>query len=453
MVKTGNLSRSAALALLGFLATPVVGQRVQFPTALPTNTAQPASPASGQSFTPNSSVTSQPVSPAWSTSNYGPGGAAPYGSSPASGGATVQAPSSGGGAPTYGSGAPTGSATQPGYGAPAPPAYAPGTSPSYGAPSSPGPTATFQGTIQPPPTWDPYAAPGTQPATIFPTDPTVPAFPGQGGAGLTTMTRFLQEIRLDYIWMPGGDEAGDFGIDDVNLSATFAIPFLRNPQTPLLITPAFAVHYWDGPVGWVPPIDADNNDVPPRVYDAYLNAAWNPQFSPYVSGELAFRVGVYTDFEKVVSQSIRYQGYGLGVVSFSPSLQLKAGVVYLDRRRIKLLPAGGLVWMPNPDIRFDILFPNPKLAMRLPGYSSCKWWLYLRGEYGGGSWTLREVDPSIVQIDYNDIRFALGLDFESMHGLTGLAEVGIAFERELYINSSDRTNLNTTMFVGGGLAY
>jgi hypothetical protein len=252
--------------------------------------------------------------------------------------------------------------------------------------------------------------------------------------------------------MPSGKEIGDFGINDVGLSATFAIPFLRNPQTPLLITPGFAVHYWAGPIGWVPPGDP-GNDVPPRVYDAYLNAAWNPQLTPVIGGELAFRTGVYTDFEKVVDDSVRFQGYGLGVVSFSPSIQVKAGVVYLDRRRVKLLPAGGIVWTPNPDVRLEILFPNPKLAFRLPGYGSCGWWLYARGEYGGGSWSLREIAPPIVLMDYNDIRCALGLEFESIRGLNGLAEVGIAFERELFITADQRTNLNTTVFVGGGLAY
>ncbi len=317
---------------------------------------------------------------------------------------------------------------------------------------APGPTATFEGTIQPPPpTWDPYATPGGPPPTVFPQDPTLPGPPGTTPSPLTTMQRLLQEIRFDYVWMPGS-ASKEFGINDVELSATFAIPFLRNPQTPLLITPGFAVHYWKGPGGWTGP-GALPDDIPPRVYDAYLNTAWNPQLTQTIGGELAFRIGVYSDFEKVVDESVRFQGYGLGVVSLSPSWQVKAGVVYLDRQRIKILPAGGLVWTPNSDVRFDMLFPNPKLAMRLPGYSSCQWWLYLRGEYGGGSWTLREVSPDIVEMDYNDIRAAVGLDFETIRGLNGLFEVGLAFERELFVTKSDKFNLNPTVFIGASLAF
>jgi hypothetical protein len=272
----------------------------------------------------------------------------------------------------------------------------------------------------------------------------MPAFPGGPSGTITTMKRFLQEVRLDYVWMPGS-ASREFGINDVDLSATFAIPFLHNPKTPLLITPGFAVHYWSGPSGLLV-------NLPPRVYDAYLGAAWNPQLSPVFSGELGCRVGIYSDFQRVTSDSLRYQGYGLGALALSPSFTVKAGVVYLDRQNVKLLPAGGIVWTPSPDIRFEILFPNPKLAMRLPAYSSCEWWGYVRGEYGGGSWTIKDNGTS-SPMDYNDMRAAVGVEFATVRRLHGLFETGVAFERELYGNRNAQFDLNSTVFVRAGLAY
>ncbi|MFH1920274.1 MAG: hypothetical protein ABIP48_10370 [Planctomycetota bacterium] len=278
------------------------------------------------------------------------------------------------------------------------------------------------------------------------------------------MKRFLQEVRLDYVWIPG-TTASEFGVNDAELSAEFAIPFLRNPQTPLLITPGFAIHYWNGPVTpTAPPFAPPPPEIPPlpsRAYDAYLDAAWQPQLNRIFGGDVAFRIGVYSDFGRVVNESIRYQGHGLAVIALTPSLQLKAGAVYLDRNRLKILPAGGLVWTPNDDVRFDILFPNPKLALRLPGYSRTEWWLYARGEYGGGAWTV-EVDPAApfnrTEIDYNDLRVALGLDFETVRGLNGLFEVGLTFEREVFYRFLAPTAPYTfrpdpTVFVRGGLAY
>jgi hypothetical protein len=218
-----------------------------------------------------------------------------------------------------------------------------------------------------------------------------------------------------------------------------------------LIAPGFATHFWSGPQFPLTP------GLPARAYDAYLNVAWNPQFSRTVEGELAFRVGVYSDFSQIINESIRYQGAGYALIALSPSFQLKAGVVYLDRNRIKILPAGGVIWTPNDDVRLEILFPNPKLAMRLPGYSTTEWWAYVRGEYGGGAWTV-EPFPGFVgdpmEIDYNDIRVGLGLDFETVRGLNGLVEVGVTFEREIYYPFYGFTfHPDPTIYLRGGLAY
>ncbi len=431
MVKTTTLICGVLAAVLAGL--PALGQRVHFPSAIPTNTAQ--------------------------ANSYGtaPGtysGTSPYGTAP--------------GAPTYGTapGPSLGTTPAPTYGTTPAPGTAPGTAPGYGttpapeyAPGvTPGPTATFQGDIQPAPTWDPYATPGAGAPPLLPQDPTMPVFPGPPSDTITTWKRFLQEMRMDYVWIPG-TASNEFGVNDVDLTAEFAIPFLRNPQTPLLITPGFTFHWWNGPVFAVAPA------LPPRAYSAYLNAAWNPQLTRVLSGELAFRVGVYSDFSEVVNESIRYQGYGYGLVALSPSFQLKAGVIYLDRNKIKLLPAGGVIWTPNDDVRFEILFPNPKLAIRLPGYSTTEWWFYARGEYGGGAWTVETAYfgmTPLVEIDYNDLRFALGVDFQTVRGLNGLFEVGITFEREIFYPRlpdppgppfSHTFRPDPTVFVRAGLAY
>ncbi|HBO43081.1 MAG TPA: hypothetical protein DD670_03935, partial [Planctomycetaceae bacterium] len=209
--------------------------------------------------------------------------------------------------------------------------------------SVPGPAPTYGGTVLPPPgTWDPYAPPGAgQSPTLLPKDyyPTLPGAPDEN-----RLQRLLDEIRLDYHLFSSRGSNG-FGINDLDLSVTFAFPMFHNTETPLLITPGFACHWWEGPAG-APP-GSLFADLPPRVYDAYLGAAWNPQITPVVGGELAFRVGVYSDFHKVTSDSIRYTGHGLLTLALSPSFKLKGGIVYYDRVRIKMLPAAGVIWTPN----------------------------------------------------------------------------------------------------------
>jgi hypothetical protein len=375
-------------------------------------------------------------------------------------------------------------AAPPAYAVPAPPAYSPtmppgnityGTVPPPGAvtPAAPGamtfgpaPMATLDGTIQPPPaTWDPYAPPGTgaTPA-MLPQDPYLQ--PGQfqlgsPSAAIARMQRLLQEVRFDYHWFLGhGSNPNELGINDVEFSATFGWPLGGNAQTPLLITPGFAVHYWDGPksVPLIPPPNAP--DMPPQTFDAYLDAAWNPQVTPMFGGELDVRVGVYSDFKAWEEDSLRYIAKGAGVLTFSPSFKFKAGVWYLDRVRYKILPIGGIVWSPNPDIRFDILFPNPKFTQRLTTIGNTEWWWYVSGDYGGGSWMITRTsipgDPR-DQVDYNDMRVALGLEFKRLTGmgLNGLFEGGYAFQRELVYNGQHPPTFvpDGTFFLRAGLAY
>jgi hypothetical protein len=86
-----------------------------------------------------------------------------------------------------------------------------------------------------------------------------------------------------------------------------------------------------------------------------------------------------------------------------------------------------------------------------------EWWFYVRGEYGGGSWTIKRTNiPGMPQdqVDYNDIRAAVGFEFDSYSGLDGLVEVGIAFERELFYRSGTPTFYpNPSIFLGGQLAF
>ncbi len=393
--------------------------------------------------------------------------------SPAGGGGVLTAPTSPFSVQPYpwppANGTPPGTpGTAPSYTAPAAPAspypglpnYTPPTAPPYGGPAAAGPVGPPPIVVQPNPAWDPYATPGTQRPSILPQDPYLPCGPPCGPGSFATMQQFLQELRADNVWMPGRRE-DELGIDDLDLSATFALPFFEGSQPPLLITPGFTFHFWDGPVSQRGP---GSQDLPPDTYDAYLDAAWNPQLTKFVGLELGGRIGVYSDFKsKVIEDSFRLQGHALGVLSLSEHIQVKAGVMYLDRNVIKVLPSGGIVWTPNSGVRYEILFPNPKLAWLLATYGNTEWWTYVRGEYGGGAWTIKRDSPFLPsslegltdRIDYNDIRVGVGLEFDTPNSYKGLFEVGGAFDREVVYATSDTPPFrpSPTIYVRGSLAF
>jgi hypothetical protein len=336
--------------------------------------------------------------------------------------------------------------------------------------------------LGPPPAFDPYAVGGTMapappavqamPQTFNPPPP-ASSFPQQPGSiypqGLPyqyqppqmndlTMSgetywaktqRFLQELSFEYTYLYGktGDP-NDLEINRAEVSSTFAIPMFYNIETPLLVTPGFAFNWLDGPA--TNPV-IEGPDLPPQVYDAYLDFAWYPRVSEFLGAELGFRTGVWSDFSFWDSDSIRFLGRALANVSLTPQLDVLFGAVYLDRLDIKLLPAGGVYWRPTPEWDAYIVFPNPKVRKYFSTVGNTKWYWYVAGEYGGGSWTVQRQFRE-DRVDINDIRFTGGLEWETQTTIRGHLEAGYVWNRELLFNSGQPGQFsldNTFMFRGG----
>ncbi len=305
--------------------------------------------------------------------------------------------------------------------------------------------------------FDPYSDPfGPQDPSLLPqTDPF--AYQGDAVVDPTWQNgpvyerfRVVQQVKLEYTMLSrnvGSDPS--LGLDELEISATFGVPTMPG-GAPVLITPGFAVQWWDGPAAPPP------TDLPPRTYSAWLDFAWNPQITPGFGASLAIRPGIYTDFNDINSRSFRIKGSALGVFTLSPRWQIAAGIVYLDRNKVKLLPAGGAVWTPNDDVRWELIFPQPKLAQRLTTYGNSSLWWYVGGEYGGDNWTIEHLGGVGDSVDYNDIRVYLGMEWkpvDCMRGISGFAEVGFVFNRELVYHSGARLDLGDTLMLRAGLAY
>jgi len=314
------------------------------------------------------------------------------------------------------------------YGGQGVPVY---TSPTNGAPAYGG--APYAAPAYAVPTGSPYGTYGQPPV-----DGTLP--PPQ---------RLLHKLNFEGTQLLRMGNHG-FGIVDVGAQAVFAIPVLANP-TPVYLTPGFTYHSWNGPASGN---FAGSPDLPANAYDAYLDASWRPQVTSWFSADLALRVGVYSDFTAVNSNSLRILGRGLGIITISPQWQVAAGIWYLDRLTVKLLPAGGVIWTPNQDTKFAFLFPNPKLSRRLTTIGNTDVWGYLAGEYGGGKWTIERANGASDVVELNDIRVMAGLEWFTLNGITGLSEIGYVFDRHIiYASGTPTAHPGDTVMFRTGIAF
>lgn len=318
--------------------------------------------------------------------------------------------------------------------------------PMGGTPATPAPIPTL-------PAFDPYAGPVSNappPAPVFPAMTPPPAGVMRGDGIFIPMPRFLDQVRFEGEWLERNGNGG-LGITSMNLNASFAFPLLVR-QPAFYVTPGFAVHYWDGPSSGA---FQGSPDLPPRTYDAYLDTSWHPVLNPWLSADLGVRVGVYSDFNVVNHNSIRLPSRGIGIITLSPAWQVAAGVVYLDRFGVKILPAGGLIWTPNPDVRWEMVFPRPKIAQRVFTFRNTDFWLYGTGEYGGGAWTIRRANGAADEFDYNDYRVLLGIETRGTRRLRMWFEAGYAWNRGVQYYRTDTPGFSPhdTVMLRGGLIY
>lgn len=319
------------------------------------------------------------------------------------------------------------------------------------------------------PATSPYAAPPgypSYPSSIYPQSNPPVLFPGSAVTGapgayynpfnefsLPAATKFLQGPRLQYAWLGGGGDARDLGVQEMETSIAFAFPnFLWSGQ-PIYVLPSFSLDLWDGPAG----ISAD---LPGQAYEAFLDAGWQTNPNNIFGLETGLRVGVFTDFDTMNSDSLRILGQLIGKFRITPRATLKAGVMYIDRNEIKVLPAGGLLWQPTPYSRWDIYFPEPKVSNYFRTIGTQDVWGYLKGEFGGGSWTIKRANGLEDSVDINDIRVLFGLEFGRSDLIrsgrrTGFVEAGWVFNREVRYdrNPGDDFNPDSTFIIRAGIGY
>jgi len=266
-------------------------------------------------------------------------------------------------------------------------------------------------------------------------------------------SRFFVAPRVRHTWIAADDRPDSLGINDTDLSLIFQVPRFLGSTQPLYIAPSFSSHLWDGPKGSVA-------DLPASAYSAFLDFGWETDPLRTFGTELGVRVGVFSDYNTFNSESLRILGKALGRVRLTPTSTGRLGVFWTDRNRIKLVPAGGILWVPNADTRFDLFFPEPKLSHYVSTLGNTDMWWYATGFFGGGAWTVSRKNGEEDSIDLQDMRIALGLEWGRNELLRqghrfAFFEGGYVFNRKLIYRYRplDSIDIDNSYMLRAGIIY
>jgi hypothetical protein len=253
---------------------------------------------------------------------------------------------------------------------------------------------------------------------------------------------FFQKLSLSAAWFGNADDPEDLGGTEIDTFLTVALP-APIKEWPLLITPGFNMTLIDGPTV---------TDLPSRLYLTYVDFMWLPTIVNRWTALVSVAPSVFGDFE---TGEFRLTGKGLVIYDWAPErLQFVAGVLYLNRENVLLLPAGGLIWMPADWTRFELLFPKPKLAVRVSVGQGYEDWIFGTAEFGGNTWpVVREsgLDDNLTYVDY---RLIVGCERKLNGGAGYRLEAGYVFGRNITFTSGlGDFDPQNTILIRGGITY
>ena len=192
-------------------------------------------------------------------------------------------------------------------------------------------------------------------------------------------------------------------------------------------------HFLAGPV---------RTDMPPRVFDFSIGYQQRE-----VLGDLGYDVAVAvmasSDFEGSSREGIRFPSHAVGFLRVNAITELVFGVDYLDRGDIKILPVGGLIVLPHPDVRFELVFPRPRMVFRLTDKNH----LSIAGELGGGTWAIERDALFDDLTTYRDLRLSVGLEHVKDDGKISAFEIAWLFDRRIEYTSGVAYGLNDTIML------
>ena len=170
-------------------------------------------------------------------------------------------------------------------------------------------------------------------------------------------------------------------------------------------------------------------DLPPQLFNILINVGTVFQFNDRVKIDAMLSPGWYTDFSNKGVEAFRLPWHLVSFFQTDSNWQWVLGVTNLARDDIQYLPVLGMIYSsPESDFRLDLVFPRPRVAMKVSETKRESQWVYVGGELGGGSWAISRADRAYDVVTYRDFRLMGGLESRTAAGHAVRIEGGWVFQ-------------------------
>jgi len=252
----------------------------------------------------------------------------------------------------------------------------------------------------------------------------------------TPLHHFYQDNLFHYTWIDFGENPGlrinrlemTNAWTDMRAANFFTRPVSDAAEHHFDAGISFGVQWWKDQFGVVP--QAANFELPPVLYDLYLDIGWKAAIAPNWMIDLAISPGLSTDFRITPPDGFRLRGHALTMVDMLSNLRGVLGIWYPNWNSTKILPVAGFSWQATEATRVEAIFPQPRIVHTLGCWCGTSWECSVGGEYGGGGWAFKDQVNERQTIDYTDFRVLAGIACNGPKG-QALIQAGYVFSREL----------------------
>jgi hypothetical protein len=259
---------------------------------------------------------------------------------------------------------------------------------------------------------------------------------------------FFQKAKFQAAWIPQFNDES-LGWTDLRTEVVTALPFFTR-ENPIIITPSYELHFLKGP---------DFVDLPARLNDLALDLHVFRVYDNKWIADFAVTPGLYADDHSLdTSEAVRVNGRALGI--YAPTLDWKwvLGVTYVDGAWAKIVPVAGVVYTPNDDVNYELVFPRPRVSWRLgssPVPGRDEYWFYLLGEFANAAWAIEQSNGDPDTFAYRDWRLIMGLEHKVIGGVSSRVEFGYVFNRDIKVASvsGDEISIDDSILLRAGLSY
>jgi hypothetical protein len=185
-------------------------------------------------------------------------------------------------------------------------------------------------------------------------------------------------------------------------------------------------------------------DLPQDLHEFSIGMAWMRKINDNWMARLTLNGVFASDLNNNSSDAWQVRAGGFAIYRPNKQWSFAFGALATGRDDIPVIPAIGAIWEPSPELRVNLMLPNPKIAFLLADSGTRQHWGYFGGGISGGTWAFDRSSGLSDRLSYHEWRLVLGWESRSPQlpgtfrpiGTTFNVEAGYVFGREFEFDSA-----------------